>query len=296
MNGEEPALSTDGHTQEVACLNCGAALVGPHCHQCGQHAHVHRSIAAVGHDLLHGVLHWEGSFWHTLPLLAWQPGKLTRRYIEGERKKFVSPLTLFLFAIFMMFVIFGFIGGPFGDVGGPEGQEQYAAQAAAFDAQIKENAETLKTLPPGDPGRAKLVDQMHSEMSGRNGLAVIQGEPMPYPKVLGSEDAEGAEGFTADTGSPWLDGAIAAVAHKVETNPGLIAYKMKSNGYKFAWLLIPLSLPFVWLVTIGSNGARFYDHAVFTTYSLSFMVLLFVVLSLLGKIGVGSGLLLARAC
>ena len=38
-----------------------------------------------GHDLLHGVLHFEGKIWRTLPLLAWRPGELTRRYIDGER-------------------------------------------------------------------------------------------------------------------------------------------------------------------------------------------------------------------
>ena len=34
---------------------------------------------------LHGVLHFEGKIWHTLPLLAWRPGELTRRYIDGQR-------------------------------------------------------------------------------------------------------------------------------------------------------------------------------------------------------------------
>lgn len=49
------------------------------------------------HDLLHGLLHFEGKIWRTLPLLAWWPGELTRRYIEGARARFVSPMALFLF-------------------------------------------------------------------------------------------------------------------------------------------------------------------------------------------------------
>ncbi|MEA3015801.1 MAG: hypothetical protein QOI38_523, partial [Sphingomonadales bacterium] len=69
------------------CLNCGAPLAGHFCHACGQPAHIHRTVAAWWHDLAHGVLHFEGKIWRTLPMLAWHPGRLTRRYIDGERAR-----------------------------------------------------------------------------------------------------------------------------------------------------------------------------------------------------------------
>ena len=102
--------AADGHTHEANCLNCGAALAGPYCHECGQHAHVHRTLAAFFHDFLHGVLHFEGKIWRTLPLLAWKPGELTRRYIDGQRARFVSPIALFLFCVFLMFARDGLTG------------------------------------------------------------------------------------------------------------------------------------------------------------------------------------------
>ena len=73
----------DGHTHETACLNCGAVLDGPYCRMCGQKGHVHRTISAIGHDLIHGILHLDGKFWRPLPLLAWRPGELTRREHSG---------------------------------------------------------------------------------------------------------------------------------------------------------------------------------------------------------------------
>ena len=82
---------TDGHTHETKCLNCGTELMGSFCHACGQHAHVHRTLTAFFHDFLHGVLHFEGKIWRTLPLLAWKPGELTRRYVAGQRASFISP-------------------------------------------------------------------------------------------------------------------------------------------------------------------------------------------------------------
>ena len=62
------------------------------------------------HDLLHGVFHFEGKIWRTLPLLAWRPGELTRRYIDGQRARFVSPIALFLFSVFLMFAVLSLTG------------------------------------------------------------------------------------------------------------------------------------------------------------------------------------------
>src|SRR5437763_3434704 len=104
---EPNAGEADGHTHEGNCLNCGAPLIGPYCNQCGQHSHVHRTLGAFFHDFAHGVLHFEGKIWRTLPLLAWKPGDLTRRYISGQRASFVSPIALFLFSVFLMFAVLG---------------------------------------------------------------------------------------------------------------------------------------------------------------------------------------------
>ena len=123
---EPTAGEADGHTHESACLNCGTPLVGPHCHQCGQRGHVHRTIGAFFHDLLHGVLHFEGKLWRTLPLLAWRPGKLTREYIDGRRASYVSPIALFLFTIFVTFALWNALAA-----GQTEGQEAGLAEGGS---------------------------------------------------------------------------------------------------------------------------------------------------------------------
>jgi hypothetical protein len=90
---ESPSRSTGPDTHgDTHCRNCGAALAGAYCSACGQPAHLHRSLASLGHDLMHSVFHFEGKFFRTLPELAIHPGRLTRRYIDGERAKFISPM------------------------------------------------------------------------------------------------------------------------------------------------------------------------------------------------------------
>jgi len=222
--------SADGHTHESACLNCGTPLVGPHCHECGQHAHVHRTLGGFFHDLLHGALHFEGKLWRTLPMLFWKPGRLTREYVDGRRASYISPIALFLFSVFVMF--------------------------AAL--QISE------AIEPADPVEVAAPN-------GEGGRIVIE------PGKAGGEAQ-----LEYKTGWPWADKRIAKAAE----NPSLMLYKLKANSYKFSWLLIPLSTPFVWLLFAWKRRFGPYDHAVFVTYSLCFVSLFYVSLWVLDWLGV----------
>ncbi|MEL7189594.1 MAG: hypothetical protein AAGK17_08600, partial [Pseudomonadota bacterium] len=76
---------------------------------------------------------------------------------------------------------------------------------------------------------------------------------------------------------------------KWRENPSLMLYKLQANGYKFSWLLIPLSIPFVWLLFAWRRKFKAYDHAIFVTYSLSFMSLLFITASVIGISPLGAG-------
>jgi len=298
---------------EVAgkCLNCGAPVIGHYCSNCGQPLHIHRSISAFWHDILHGVLHFEGKFWRTLPLLVWKPGELTRRYIHGERARFISPMALFLFSVFMMFAVFSFIGTPFtgaSNLAGANGvgsfPENVAIESSALEEKIQAAEAELATKPENSAEAAALRDQILDYKRGRNVMASMTLDEFPYPEV-GMDDGSVVSGNSGDRKGAgniiqtdndfqnWEGWQQSAFGRKLmggikqaNSNPSLLLYKLKANGYKFAWLLIPLSLPFVWLTTIGRRGYHFYDHAVFTTYSISFMSLLFISCAILAALGI----------
>src|SRR5690242_3243252 len=141
--------AVEGHTHEAQCLNCGAQLSGPYCHQCGQHAHVHKTLTAFFHDLAHGVFHLEGKLWNTIPMLVWRPGELTRRYIDGQRASFVSPIALFLFCVFLTFAVMGLTGNMFGSETSAEARKDMAADLQKDRTRIaeleKQRAEAVKS-------------------------------------------------------------------------------------------------------------------------------------------------------
>lgn len=294
----EPAQGSAHASAATNCLNCGANLSGPFCAACGQKAHVHRTFSEIWHDILHSVLHFDGKMWRTLPMLLFKPGELTRRYVHGERAKFVSPMALFLFSIFLMFAVFSFTGGPFSSDGGgvPEAvQRDLNAEATKLDKEIRETEAKLADAKFPEAAKLGLQAKLNDLKSDRNGIAFAQtGKPLYPDNNIRSSTPSGAKVSVIEgsvTGIDWLDNAVRKGGEKMVANPSLAFYKLQSNGYKFAWLLIPLSLPFVWLATLGVRGHPFYDHAVFTTYSISFMCLLFLVLAILSKLGVSDNIL-----
>jgi hypothetical protein len=247
------------------CLNCGTALVGDYCHECGQAGHVHRSLAAIGHDLAHGVLHFEGKIWCTLPMLLFRPGALTRRYIAGERARFVSPLALFLFLVFIMFATIHALAGEVEPDMSTAVQEKSIHRIDEEIAQARKSAAAASTAD----ARTQYEESIEGLTTARRAMA-------------SGDDYFGLT--NVETGVPWLDHGIA----KANANPSLAFYKLQMSAYKFSWALIPISVPFVALLFLWRRRYKLYDHAIFVIYSLDFMTLLVIALSVLGAVGLGS--------
>ena len=90
-NASDPAVSW-----KVECLDCGAALVGPFCAECGQRAlPPHPSMRELVGEALEHFSGWGGKFAETLRLIVGKPGELTRQWLNGRRVHFITPLRLY---------------------------------------------------------------------------------------------------------------------------------------------------------------------------------------------------------
>ncbi len=101
-----------GPPGEGGCANCGAAITGRFCSNCGQHAHPKRKLTGVIGEFLYGLWNFDTKAWRTFPMLILRPGTLTRNYVYGKRARYLAPLTMFLFSIFFMFFAFSTIEPP----------------------------------------------------------------------------------------------------------------------------------------------------------------------------------------
>ena len=257
------------------CLNCGTRLIGAHCHQCGQNGHVHRTVGAIGHELAHGVLHVEGKIFRTLPMLVLHPGALTRRYVGGERARFLSPLALFLFTVFVMYALVSAVGG---DLSGTFEPKTMAARAQ-YNTEIAKAQAELRRIEAAPPNSVDPQDEASRAAALRGTISALE-------LARGTAGGESTQPeTTVSTGWEALDHGIA----KARENPGLAVYKLQVSAYKYSWLLIIISTPFVALLFLWRRRFGLYDHAIFVTYSIAFMLAMTTVLTLLGAIGLGGG-------
>ena len=256
-----------GHTHEKNCLNCGTKLIGPFCSACGQKAHVHRSVRAFFQDFLSSLFNLEGKMWRTLPMLAWRPGEMTRRYIAGERARFISPIALYLFTVFAMFAVLNFTG----TLGGHGKNFKNDLQT-----DIAENQTKIAKLE-ADRGIAVAAGKDVTNIDRK--IAKRKADIAETQKVI-----SGQAFSTGDAGDE-TPSFIRPFIENARDNPDLVSMRVQDAASKYSWLLIPFSVPFMWLLFPFRRRFNTYDHTVFVTYSLSFMMLLVVAGGLLIEVG-----------
>lgn len=199
-------------------------------------------------------------------MLAWQPGEMTRRYIAGERAKFISPVALYLFTVFAMFAVLNFTGAlsPDAESFKADLQEEIAADQrslAKLEAERKNPATSKEELAALDRRIAKRREDIQDAQK------IVTGQ-----LVSGELD-------------PDTPGWIRPLVEEAQEDPELISLKVQEAASKYSWLLIPLSVPFLWLLFPFRRRYKLYDHTVFVTYSLSFMMILVIAAGLLVATG-----------
>src|SRR4029079_1114183 len=261
-----------GHTQEKSCLNCGVPLTGPYFAACGQKAHVHRALPRFLQDFASGMLNFEGKFWRTLPMLAWRPGEMTRRYIAGERARFISPVALYLFTVFAMFAVLNFTG--------TLGSNGKHIRGGVMQEGLKTGlAEDQKQLAKLEVERKPALATRKSGVDIDRRIAGEKADMADIQKVMNGGTFASVQ---VDKETPsW----IRPFAENVAKDPDLVSMKVQDAASKYSWLLIPLSVPFMWLLFPFRRRYNTYDHAVFVTYSLSFMMMLVIAWSLFTTLG-----------
>jgi hypothetical protein len=283
---------------EGNCTDCGLPVDGNFCSNCGQPTHVHRSLLHLVEEVLHGVVHFDGRIWRTLPLLAVNPGRLTREWIQGRRTRYVSPLAIFLFSVFLMFFAFSFLG-----TGSPETTTTMsAAERAEATEDLTEAraalAEARTELAARPDSNALAVTVRATEatvamLERRLGVPATVGDAkrgdglQPGSWQAEVRDAVEAGNISVNLGNEGLNTKV----KKKLLNPDLAIYKIQQTLYKFSFLLIPLSIPFVALLFLWKRGFTLYDHGVFVIYSLTAVSILLLLTVVLGRIWSGFGVL-----
>jgi hypothetical protein len=169
--------------------------------------------------------------------------------------------------------------------------------AAEIEPFLKQNQADLAALRERRAGLA-ATGQPTAAIDDRivakqNEVAVqqrISNGFIPERDAVATIDARraGEEQFVVVSGADRLNNWLNDSYRKAKRNPQLLIYKLQTNAYKFSWLLIPISIPLVWLLFLHRRRYRefnAYDHTVFVTYSLAFVSLLGIIASVAVSFG-----------
>ncbi|HET9485695.1 MAG TPA: DUF3667 domain-containing protein [Xanthomonadales bacterium] len=91
----------------LACLNCGAPLGGPYCAQCGQRHRdgEDRTIRSLALEAFNALTSFDSRMWRTFVALLLRPGRLTLDHVEGRRASYLGPVTVFLLASVVFYLL-----------------------------------------------------------------------------------------------------------------------------------------------------------------------------------------------
>jgi hypothetical protein len=153
---------------------------------------------------------------------------------------------------------------------------------------LKESETLLTSLAPDSPQRIATEKKIAKDKAEIAGMEKILGstknDRLNIPSPLTDNSPESVR-KNLERNVPFLAQPVVVngVSHALQ-NPDLALYKFKNTLSKLAFLLVPISLPFLWLMFALRRQHSMFEHAVFSVYSLSFMSILMMLCAVLGAV------------
>jgi hypothetical protein len=85
------------------CKNCQHSFSGKFCNNCGEKVYSEndKMLSHLAEEAVHFSTHFDNKFFRTLGFIFFRPGLVSKEFCEGKRKKYYSPFSLFLVAVFL---------------------------------------------------------------------------------------------------------------------------------------------------------------------------------------------------
>ena len=132
----------------ATCANCFAPRTGHFCAQCGAPSRDERPLTVhrFASDLWLEVTSIDSATYRTFRSLFLRPGELTRAYLDGRTRWFLSPVRVYLIAFAAMVFAMGLMPGL--------ETAQRAAMQQKLDQQWSQQKQQMSVLKSGDNRRA----------------------------------------------------------------------------------------------------------------------------------------------
>jgi hypothetical protein len=252
--------------EDKTCLNCRHVVAEKFCPNCGQeNSDTRKTFHHLFIHFFEDLTHYENAFWKTIKNLLLKPSTLTKEYLSGKRLSYLAPVRLYIFISFVTFLLIALF------------PSNVTEKLAKNDKEITSNFENANTKEKKgwkekSYFKSKTLDKSYFQLRTMKETDSIQ----KYGK-----ESEKLSQFQY-----WL---YEKVVHVTETNTKkqIIEKFIESfihNIPKILFIIMPFFAFFLW---IFHNKKRWYyfDHGIFTLHYFSFLLLTFLVLFIVSKIG-----------
>ena len=247
------------------CENCGTALTGLFCAQCGQPAvDYHRSFGSLMADAADAFFNFDARFIQSFGLLLFKPWRLTNEFVEGKRARHVHPLRVYLIASVLFFLVINFLA------------KDAHFQAGAKDDRSEFSIATSAATPVPTPA---------AENSVKFSLGV-SASASPTPALDALEDLASLEGKkTPSTFGGWVERQVKEKIGPTGDRGDLFLKTLIQNLAPMVLCCIPLFALVLKILYVFKR--RYYiEHLIFALHTHAFVFLSTVVI-------IGLGFLLA---
>ncbi len=258
----DTSTSTSSDTPEDQCENCGALLHGPYCSQCGQKAA--DRIVPIWHminEALEAVIELDMRVLWTLPKFLFLPGRLTKEYINGHRKRYIRPFRLYLFTTFVLFTVLAFTTG--------------RGFQFPFDPQMSPaQADTVQAGTAGGTDTAAVA-------SGSSFLGSPEQREQWAESLRNDPDAVNVEVGSPETQAQ-LERVLRVKSAEALQKPNDFVGSMIDRGPYAMFLMLPVFAFLLKLLYIR-RGRLYVEHLIFSLHLHAFAFFAFTVGILLGE-------------
>ena len=246
---------------DLACRNCAAQAPLKFCPECGQETTLHPpTLGEFLHEFVGHYVALEGALWRTLRLLLALPGRLTREYLDGRRRRYVLPLRLYLTCSFLFFLV-------------------------------------LKLLPAAAPANTVVLDVTGKRVgtvaelqaSANAKAAAASAAPAAASRAIGPHRPIGEELRPIDCGRPGQRQCSVAESFINNSGAGFSKHPeetiehMRSHMLAYTPYLVFLLLPaFAGIMMLAYRNRRmtYGEHVVFSLHLHAFWFLLFLAIAI----------------
>lgn len=288
LNADDAELS-DAEPSAEFCRNCGAALGGEYCAQCGQsRRHFLRFFPSVVGDFIAETFEIDGRLSRTLRTLLLQPGKLTNEYLAGRRVYYSPPARFYLFSSLIAFLLISIEA---------DRNINFANTPERLDTTIEENIrdasdstsdQTANDKPdPAIDVAAKTTATRPGEQTDAAGSAQDSNDFLWFNDQPWHPQHNPIQiGLLPASANTLLNQRVARIQDnipRIKENPGLLVDQFLRYLPQTMLVLLPV---FALILKLFYPLARRYytEHVIFSIHIHSFTMLMVIIIMLLEEI------------